>query len=84
MSSDTHSPFLKIALEAARAASKVINHYYKGEGHFDVELKEDQSPVTIADVETEKTIKGIILDAFPDHGFFGEETGKVNEDAEYN
>lgn len=79
-----HSPFLKTALEAARAASDVVNHYYKGDGHFEVELKADQSPVTIADVETEKTIKDIILDAFPDHGFFGEETGKVNEDAEYN
>ena len=76
------SPFLKTAIEAAEAAQKVIEKYYDGE--FDVEIKPDQSPVTIADVETEETIKKIILDAFPDHGFFGEETGKVNEDADYN
>lgn len=76
------SPFLKTAIEAAQAAQLVIDKYYAGE--FEVEIKPDQSPVTIADVETEETIKRIILNAFPDHGFFGEETGKVNEDADYN
>jgi histidinol-phosphatase len=76
------SPFLKTALEAAQAAQEVIKKYYAGE--FEIEIKPDETPVTIADVETEKTIKKIILDAFPDHGFYGEETGKVNEDAEYN
>jgi len=76
------TPFLKTAIEAAEAAQEVINKYYAGD--FEVEIKPDDSPVTIADIETEKTIKKIILDAFPDHGFFGEETGKVNEDAEYN
>ena len=77
-----HSNFLSTALTAARAAQQVIEKYYNG--HVDVELKPDQTPVTIADIETEQTIKRIILDAFPDHGFFGEETGKVNTDAEYN
>ncbi len=77
-----HSEFLTVALEAAKAAQDVINKYYLGQ--FEVEIKDDRSPVTIADVETEKTIRKIILDAFPDHGFYGEETGKVNEDAEYN
>jgi len=76
------SPFLKTAIEAAKAAEQIIEKYYAGE--FDVEIKPDQSPVTIADIETEETIKSIILNAFPDHGFFGEETGKVNEDADYN
>ena len=76
------TPFLKTAIEAAEAAQKVIKKYYAGE--FEIEIKPDETPVTIADIETEKTIKKIILDAFPDHGFFGEETGKVNEDAEYN
>ncbi|HDP89576.1 MAG TPA: inositol-phosphate phosphatase [Thioalkalivibrio sp.] len=76
------SRYLETAIQAARAAEAVIRKYYQVE--FEVELKADQSPVTVADVETEKTIRQIILDAFPDHGFFGEETGKVNEDAEYN
>ena len=76
------TPFLKTAIKAAEAAQVVIQKYYAGD--FEIEIKPDETPVTIADVETEKTIKKIILDAFPDHGFFGEETGKVNENAEYN
>lgn len=76
------TPFLKTAIKAAEAAQVVIEKYYIN--GFDVEIKPDQTPVTIADVETEKTIKKIILDAFPEHGFYGEETGKVNEDADYN
>lgn len=75
------SLFLQTALEAARAAQEIILHYYQG--NFAVELKADQSPVTIADVEAEKAIKKIILERFPEHGFFGEETGKTNPDAEY-
>ncbi len=75
------SPFLQTALEAAQTAQEIILHYYQGS--FDVELKADQSPVTIADVEAEKAIKQMILERFPEHGFFGEETGKTNPDAEY-
>jgi len=78
----SQSEFLTVALEAAREAEKVIRHYY--DSGVEVTMKEDYSPVTIADVETEKTIKKIILGAFPDHGFYGEETGKTNPDAEYN
>lgn len=76
------SEFLTVALEAAREAEKVIRHYY--DSGVEVTMKEDYSPVTVADVETEKTIKNIILSAFPEHGFYGEETGKTNPDAEYN
>ena len=74
--------FLDIALQASRAGEEVIRHYY--DGNVQVTLKEDYTPVTVADVETEKKIKEVILGAFPDHGFYGEETGKTNPDAEYN
>jgi histidinol-phosphatase len=76
------SLYLQTALTAVQAAQDIILQYYHGE--FAVELKPDQSPVTIADVQTEQAIKNIILDRFPNHGFFGEETGKVNADAEFN
>ena len=82
MNSPSHTnPFLEIGLQAAKAGEEVIRHYY--EGNVKVTMKEDYTPVTVADVETEKTIKDIILGAFPDHGFYGEETGKTNPDAEY-
>lgn len=75
------SPFLQTALDAVKAAEAVIQRYYKNQ--FDVQLKEDQSPVTIADIESEKTIKRVIQNAFPEHGFYGEETGKEGLDKEY-
>jgi len=76
-----HSPHLATALEAARAAAEVVRRYYRS--NLAVTLKADKSPVTEADVETEKTIRGIIAARFPDHGFYGEETGSSALDAEY-
>jgi histidinol-phosphatase len=76
-----HSPFLSTALEAAKAAADVIRHYYQR--NLEVVIKADKSPVTEADVETEKVIRNIISSRFPGHGFFGEETGQSAVDAEY-
>lgn len=73
--------FLTSALTAAKAAAKEILHYYRGD--FEIELKSDQTPVTVADRRAEEIIRGILLNDFPDHGFFGEEGGKEQEDAEY-
>lgn len=73
--------FLETALAAARSAAQVALGYYRGE--FEVEVKSDQTPVTIADRKAEEIIRGTLLDAFPDHGFFGEESGKQQADAEY-
>lgn len=76
-----HSRLLQTALEAAKAAEGVIRHYYQQ--NVSVEMKEDYSPVTIADVECEKAIKNTIRNVFPDHGFYGEEEGFENGDADY-
>jgi histidinol-phosphatase len=73
--------FLKSALSAAHAASEDILRYYRGD--LEVELKADQTPVTVADRRAEEIIRGILLTDFPDHGFFGEEGGKQQADAEY-
>lgn len=62
-----------VAIAAADAASKVIMRYFQGD--FDVELKADQTPVTVADRLAEDVIRETILDAFPDHAIFGEERG---------
>jgi len=76
-----HSAHLDAALEAARAAAEVVRHYYQG--NLKVTLKADKSPVTEADVETEKTIRAILAAKFPAHGFYVEETGQSAMDAEY-
>jgi histidinol-phosphatase len=73
--------YLKSALVAAQAAADEILRYYRGD--FEIELKEDQTPVTVADRRAEEIIREILLGKFPDHGFFGEEGGKEQEDAEH-
>lgn len=75
------SEFLKTALEAARAAEEVIRHYWH-EGAT-VNIKKDETPVTQADVKAEEVIKSVIMDRFPSHGFWGEETGKSQQESDY-
>ena len=76
-----HSLFLSTALEAAQVAAEVIRRYYQR--NLSVTIKSDKSPVTQADVETEQVIRALIRTRFPDHGFYGEETGQSALDAEY-
>ena len=75
------SAFLSAALEAAEAATQVIERLYRG--NIQVREKADKSPVTIADVEAENAIRAVLEARFPDHGFYGEETGARRRDAEY-
>jgi histidinol-phosphatase len=72
---------LATALAAARAAADISRNYYAG--NFTVTTKEDLTPVTQADVECEQKIREIILERFPAHGFYGEETGRTQADADY-
>jgi len=76
-----HSPYHATAHDAAHAAADVVRHYYQS--NLAITIKADKSPVTEADVETEKTIRSIIEAKYPDHGFYGEETGSSHLDAEY-
>ena len=79
--SDKKSAELTIALDAVAAAAEISRGYYCG--NVSVTTKEDMTPVTQADVECEQAIREIILGAFPEHGFYGEETGKTKEGAQY-
>ena len=68
------SDFLTVAINAAKNAEDIITRYYN-ESTLKVELKSDETPVTRADTEAEKAIRETIKNAFPDHGFLGEEFG---------
>lgn len=68
------SDFLTVAIKAAKNAEDIITKYYN-ESSLKVELKGDETPVTRADTESEKAIIKTIKNAFPDHGFLGEEFG---------
>lgn len=69
------SPELETALQAAEAAADICRAHYGGE--LSVTTKEDASPVTEVDVACEQAIRDIILGRFPEHGFYGEESGRL-------
>ncbi|MDE0789964.1 MAG: inositol-phosphate phosphatase [Woeseiaceae bacterium] len=75
------SDYLKVALAAADKAADISRSYFAG--NFTVTTKADMTPVTQADVECEEAIRDLILNAYPEHGFYGEETGQTDLDAEY-
>jgi histidinol-phosphatase len=63
------------AIDITRRAGTVAMRYFDTE--LTVELKSDLSPVTVADRETEQTLRAALTDAFPGDGFLGEEFGET-------
>ncbi len=73
MSDLSAATLLQAAREiTATALSIPLHHFRRG---FDIEQKSDESPVTIADRETEADLRAAIAERFPDHGILGEEYG---------
>ncbi len=70
---------LDAAVEIAKIGGQHTLKYFKKD--FEVISKADDSPVTIADRETEQIIREEILKRYPDHGIIGEEYGRTNEDS---
>ena len=64
---------LKVAISAALEAGKILEKYFETE--IIKQIKEDTSITTLADTESEDTIKKIIWETFPEHSVMGEETG---------
>lgn len=77
----TEKALVETAIAAAKAAEEIIMFYYKRQ--LTVELKADYTPVTIADKEAEQVIKQVLSAAFPEHGFWGEETGREYSSNDY-
>lgn len=73
---------MHIAIEAAQKGGEVLSKYFEMVG-LERELKDDTSFVTKADAEAEEVIVRTIRDAYPNHGFLGEEGSNANADAEY-
>jgi len=67
------------AIEIARIGGAHTLNYFKKD--FKVISKADDSPVTIADRETEQLMRQEILKRFPDHGIIGEEFEAVNSES---
>ena len=68
---------LAAALRAADAAEAVVARHYRAQ--FAVEIKDDASPVTIADREAEQAILSVLRNSYPDHAVYGEEFGRSGD-----
>lgn len=75
-------PILNVAIKAAREAGKIINRASHDVGSLKVHVKDVNDFVSEVDRAAEETIINILKDAYPTHGFFGEESGKTNADAD--
>ena len=48
-----------------------------------IEIKSDDSLASFADRETEKRLRELIINQYPDHGIWGEEFGAYQTDRDY-
>lgn len=69
---------LQTALLAASRASEVIMEYYNKQNYHTM-IKEDDSPVTEADLKANQIIVETLLKAYPDHGILTEEADDNKE-----
>jgi len=68
------SPRLEFALNVVYDAGRhTLAHF---QTKHEIKLKEDRSPVTIADIEAESIIRRALQERFPEDGIIGEEEGE--------
>jgi myo-inositol-1(or 4)-monophosphatase len=66
---------LSVAIELAQKAGKLMREY--SAGAIEVELKQDQSPVTYADKAINDLVIERITEVFPTHSVIGEEASNI-------
>lgn len=71
--------FLNHAVRTAEAAGKVTLDYFGS--NTEIEIKADNTPVTIADKRAEETAREMIQSLYPEHSILGEEFGVSEPDA---
>jgi myo-inositol-1(or 4)-monophosphatase len=75
-------PILINAVKAARRAGGIITRASQDVGSLKVRSKTYNDFVSEVDHAAEAAILDVLKDAYPTHGFIGEETGNDNSDAE--
>lgn len=76
MSADLAAIAQKAARIAEQASEIPLRHFRKAGLTSEKKADADESPVTIADRETEQAIRDALAREFPGHGIFGEEFGQ--------
>lgn len=73
--------YIDFAGSLADAAGPILSRHFRTS--VPVDTKPDQTPVSIADRDAEKSMRTLITDRYPDHGIVGEEYGNARADAEF-
>ena len=73
--------YINFANKLADAAGITSMEYFRTS--IDIDNKSDESPVTIADKNTELKIRLMIEKEYPNHGILGEEFDSINPNAEF-
>ena len=81
MKEPTLQELLNVAMDAAYLCGKRTLAYFNTGVQPD--MKDDATPVTIADREGERVLRERIFASFPDHSILGEEEGETTGDAAY-
>ena len=71
---------LNIAVRAARVAGNIIARGFENRDDLDTQAKGKNDFVTKIDKEAEQAIISKIKQSYPDHAFYGEESGKQGDD----
>jgi len=78
---ENSTEFKKFMYHLANISANIIKPYFRTK--MNIEHKEDNSPVTVADKNAEEAMRRAIIKEYPEHGIVGEEFGSYKEDAEY-
>ena len=78
---DSYQEYINFANTLADAASVISMQYFRKS--LNIDNKNDESPVTIADKNTELKIRSMIENKYPNHGILGEEFDNINPNAEF-
>jgi myo-inositol-1(or 4)-monophosphatase len=76
-------PMLNIAVKAARRAGAIINRASQDIGTLTVKSKNFNDFVSEVDIAAERAIIDTLKDAYPTHGFLGEESGSTSNESDY-
>jgi myo-inositol-1(or 4)-monophosphatase len=76
-------PMLNTAVKAARKAGSIITRASFDVDKLTVRRKQQNDFVSEVDDAAEEAIRSTLHDAYPDHGFLGEEGGYKDREAEY-
>ena len=75
---DAYDDLMSFARQLADTARPVSMRYFRQ--RLSIDQKTDDSPVTVADRNTETALRDLIRQRFPEHGIYGEEHGQTRLD----